>query len=227
MRRERARRPTAPGIGCTASSMSTLSSMNVLQSVGSFGMVTWNVPVHGVAGARVSPSLMVAPPAVQLMSTTAPPGNGLCSVSWVTSPGKNPFVLNGEVTGDRLAECCQQTWTILCRRRCQSAQVLGPAQDSRTTSVPTAPTNASVSAIARRRDRNAMVMGDFAFHSNSGIKQFIELWPRLHESGPPHSRNQKRRGQDDAARIRRCHHKTATKLACGTVADSWMTAEFT
>ena len=41
--------------------------------------------------ARVAPSLMVAPPAVQLMSTTVPPGNGLVSVRVVTWAGKSPM----------------------------------------------------------------------------------------------------------------------------------------
>ena len=72
------------------SAISTLSSTTSPQSAGSFGMVTWKVPVHGVFGTRVSPSLMTAPPAVQLMSTTAPPGTGLCSVSSVTTAGKSP-----------------------------------------------------------------------------------------------------------------------------------------
>ena len=39
-------RSTAAGNLVYSSSMSTLSSTNVSQSVGSFGMVTWNVPLH-------------------------------------------------------------------------------------------------------------------------------------------------------------------------------------
>ena len=72
--------------------MSTLSTRPAVpQSVGLFGMVSWNVPAHGVFGARVEPALMTVPPAtVQLMFTTVPPGNGLVSVSAVTSAGLSP-----------------------------------------------------------------------------------------------------------------------------------------
>jgi hypothetical protein len=72
--------------------MFTLSTRPaVLQSVGSFGIVTWNDPAHGVFGASVDPALMTVPPAtVQLMFTTVPPGDGLVSVSAVTSAGLSP-----------------------------------------------------------------------------------------------------------------------------------------
>ena len=114
-----------------SSSMSTLSSTNVPQSVGSFGMVTWNVPIHGVAGSKVSPSLMTAPPAVQLMSTTAPPGNGLVSVRRRDLGRKVTGVLNGEIAGDGLAECRRQHPDSPWPPTRQSLDLLpGPAQDS-------------------------------------------------------------------------------------------------
>ena len=78
--------------------ISTLSTRFVPQSVGLFGTVSWNVPAHGVFGARVSPSLMTVPPAVvQLISTAVPPGNGLVSVSAVTSAGKSPVFATAKV----------------------------------------------------------------------------------------------------------------------------------
>ena len=155
--------------------MSTLSSTNVPQSVGSFGMVTWNVPEHGTPLAKVSPSLMTAPPAVQLMSTSAPPGNGLCLRQGRDLGRKVSDVRNGEVQ--------VMVWPSVAVAPGQFLAADAPVPGSTTwacagfdtTSVPTAPTNASANASTRRRDRNAMVMGDFAFHSNSGIKQFVKL----------------------------------------------------
>ena len=132
------------------SAISTLSSTTSPQSAGSFGMVTWKVPVHGVFGTRVSPSLMTAPR--RAADVNDGPTRDWALLRQRRDHGRKVTgVRNGEAAGDGRADCRRFTWTVLDA----SAPVPGSwaCAGVDVTSVPTPTTSANRAGVAENAIR--------------------------------------------------------------------------